>query len=138
MEILRKDERSSPLSVLLKPLLQVAQGCWEPAPCQQPPFSCRGNTWVTHLGWPVRPLEPPCLHIITNPCSLLGKHLAPHPHPALPALKGLHAAQQGRNHRAVPARQASRGMADPILHLCREATFTQRHQHTQQNTDLQE
>lgn len=45
----------------------------------------------------------------TNPCSLLGKDLAPHLHPVLPALKGLHATQQGRNHRTVAARQGRQG-----------------------------
>lgn len=36
------------------------------------------------------------------------------------------------------ASQAGRGMAEPVLHHCRKATLTQRHQHTQQNTDLLE
>lgn len=131
MEILRKDERSSPQSVPLKPLLQVAQGCWEPAPCQQPPSSCHGNTWDTHLGWPVRPLA------ASRPSqyqkSLLPPGEAPctTPAPCPPNTKGAVSAQQGRNHRAVPARQAGKGMAEAILHLCRKATLTQRHQDTQ-------
>lgn len=32
--------------------------------------------------------------------------------------------------------QAGRGTAEPILHRCRKAVITQRHQHTQHNRDL--
>lgn len=110
--VLRKDEMSSPQSVPLKLLLQVAQGCWEPAPRPQPPSSCHGNTWVTHLGKPVRPLAASRpSHYHKSPLSP-GKHLAPHLHPTPPALTGLHEAQQGRNHPAVPARQAGSGQGD--------------------------
>lgn len=35
-------------------------------------------------------------------------------------------------------RAVGRGMAETVLHRCRKATLTQRHQHAQQNTDLLE
>lgn len=69
---------------------------------------------------PSDPWQPPGLHTIINPLSLLGKHPGRHLHPAFPVLMGLPAAHRDGNHHrrsgamAGRARQAASRWQGPL------------------------